>query len=199
LLKLTCPGVPDIYQGTEVWDLSMVDPDNRRLVDYGRRWGLLEWLRPVLESQQPGELQPLLSELMENRTDGRIKQFLIAKVMRFRGEHRELFQQGGYVPLEVSGSGADHVVAFARVWEEQVMITVAPRLCYSLAPRRGHSIWGKRTWRDTIIHLPQELASMQFYNLFSHEAVPHKNRHPAEIEVAEIMKDLPFGVLVRSH
>jgi (1->4)-alpha-D-glucan 1-alpha-D-glucosylmutase len=201
LLKLTCPGVPDIYQGSELWDFSLVDPDNRRPVDYSRCWGLLEWNRPVLEGRNPAELKPLLNELMENMPDGRIKQYLITKVLRYRGENLDLFQCASYIPLEVTGAGAEHVVAFARYLEidgvKQVALTVTPRLAYTLAPRKSNAPCGKRIWRDTALILPEELLSVQFYNLFSREAVPRKSNRPGEIEVGDILQDFPVGLLVQ--
>ena len=198
LLKLTCPGVPDIYQGTEVWDFTLVDPDNRHPVDYGRLWGLLEWNRHALEARYPSELKPLLNELMDTMIDGRVKQFLIAQMMRYRGEHLELFQRGSYLPLEVTGPGAEHVVAFARQWENQVMIVVVPRLVYTLLGRKHHLPCGKKVWRDTSLILPEGLMSTTFHNLFSRQTVARKPKRPEEIEVADILQELSVGVLVKS-
>lgn len=195
VLKLTCPGVPDIYQGTELWDFSLVDPDNRRPVDYGRRWGLLEWNRSVLEGRSYAELKPLLTELMEHMADGRIKQALIAKILRYRGENLELFQRGSYIPLEVTGPYAEHVVAFARQWEEQVAIVVVPRLMYGLLSRKHHFPCGKKVWRDTAIVLPEGLRPYEFHNLFSHQPIPRKKRRDTEIELADILAELSVAVL----
>lgn len=196
LLQLTCPGVPDIYQGTELWDFSLVDPDNRRPVDYARRWGLLEWNRAALEARNPMELQAILHELMETIPDGRMKQYLMARVLRYRAENLELFQHGGYIPLEVSGVYAEHVVAFARQWEDRVMIVVAPRLMATMLSRKHPLPCGKKAWKDTAIILPEGILSSRFYNLFSRQPINRKNRRPAEIEVAEVLKDLTVGVLV---
>jgi (1->4)-alpha-D-glucan 1-alpha-D-glucosylmutase len=199
LLKITCPGVPDIYQGTEVWDFSLVDPDNRRPVDYGRLWGLLEWNRQVQEAHHPAELKPLLSELMDTMPDGRVKQYVLARVMGYRGNHLELFQRGSYIPLEVTGPGAEHVVAFARQWEDQAMIVVAPRLMYTLLGRKYLLPCGKnvrKVWRDTAIMLPEGLRSTTFHNLFNRQAVPRKTRRSVEIDVADILEELSVGVLV---
>src|SRR6266849_6397822 len=104
LLKLTLPGVPDIYQGNEIWDYSLVDPDNRRPVDYNRRREMLDAL-----------LAATPNELIRNWPDGRIKMFLTQRVLQFRREHVDLFQRGEYLPLAVNGTLAESCVSFARV------------------------------------------------------------------------------------
>ncbi len=105
-LKLTVPGVPDIYQGNEIWDFSLVDPDNRRPVDYRRR-------REILDSL--GGVAP--EELLQHWPDGRIKLFLTQRLLRFRREHPALFQQGSYLPLSAMGTFANCCVAFVRAHE----------------------------------------------------------------------------------
>ena len=105
LLKLTAPGVPDVYQGNEIWDFSLVDPDNRRPVDYLERRKMLD----ALKGADPGEL-------LDNWSDGRIKLFLTHRLLTFRREKGELFQRGGYQPLSLTGEFADCCVAFARNW-----------------------------------------------------------------------------------
>ena len=115
LLRMTVPGVPDLYQGNEFWDFSLVDPDNRRPVDYAaREHALQEPLPPV--------------ELLANWRDGRIKQAMIAQVLERRRACPELFHHGQYLPLEVRGKHAGHVLAFARIGEAQRAVVVVPRL-----------------------------------------------------------------------
>lgn len=116
LLRMTSPGVPDLYQGNEYWDLSLVDPDNRRPVDYAVR-------RASLDDSVP------LAELLAHWRDGRIKQALIARVLDARQAHPQLFQRGAYLPLTVHGRHADKVLAFARLGEDARAIVVVPRLC----------------------------------------------------------------------
>ena len=109
LLKLTSPGVPDIYQGSEIWDFSLVDPDNRRPVDYDlRAWWLGELVNP------PGSRADLARALVDSKADGRIKLYLTHRALRFRRDHAELFRAGSYVPLEATGDAGEHIVAFAR-------------------------------------------------------------------------------------
>ncbi|HEX8678461.1 MAG TPA: malto-oligosyltrehalose synthase, partial [Chthoniobacterales bacterium] len=142
LLKLTAPGVPDIYQGNEIWDFSLVDPDNRRAVDYNQRHEMLS----ALTTSSP-------QDLLENWPDGRIKLFLTSRVLRFRREHSELFLKGTYVPLAVSGTHSESCLAFAREHGEERMLVVAPRL----SSRVGFPAVGDR-WQETAIELPESFA-----------------------------------------
>lgn len=195
LLKLTCPGVPDLYQGTELWDLSMVDPDNRRPVGYTHRQQALDSITPLLKSNSPRTLQKMLGELTRDMADGRIKQYLITTVLNYRAKHPDLFRVGVYIPLEVSGACSDHVVAFARIHEEQALLVVVPRLNYTLGLRRTGLPCGKRLWKDTAIVLPENLQGQLFENMLSRETILHRLEEPSEIEISEILKDLPVGLL----
>ena len=142
LLKLTAPGVPDIYQGNEIWDFSLVDPDNRRPVDYARRRKMLEGL----SAANP-------EELLRSWPDGRIKLFLTQRLLQFRREHAELFGRGSYLPLQTSGIFADCCVAFAREFEAQWIVVIAPRL----SSRVGFPPIGER-WQDTAVQLPESFS-----------------------------------------
>lgn len=195
LLKLTCPGVPDLYQGTELWDLSMVDPDNRRPVGYNHRQQTLDSITPLLKSSSPRTLQKLLGELTRDMPDGRIKQYLITTVLNYRAKHPDLFRVGAYIPLEVTGACSDHVVAFARIHEEQALLVVVPRLNYTLGLRRTGLPCGKRLWKDTAIVLPETIQGRLFENMLSRETILHRLQEPSEIEISEILKDLPVGLL----
>src|SRR5437868_15500708 len=117
LLKLTSPGVPDIYQGNEIWDYTLVDPDNRRPVDYKRG-------REMLGSLATAKPQ----DLVRNWADGRIKMFLTQRMLQFRREHTELFQHGEYLPLAPGGAFAESCVSFARQLGDQWIVVIAPRL-----------------------------------------------------------------------
>ena len=113
LLKLASPGVPDTYQGTEMWDFSLVDPDNRRPVDYDRRRRMLEDLRSAAESAG-GDLRDLARDLVATREDGRIKLYVTHRSLACRRDHPGLFTAGEYIPLAAEGSKAAHLFAFAR-------------------------------------------------------------------------------------
>ena len=149
LLKITTPGVPDFYQGTELWDLNLVDPDNRRPVDFRKRIHILNELR----GKASLNLKNLLNDLLSNPNDGRIKLFLIWRAMRARTAMSTLFEMGEYVPIHGAGSLARHVVAFARVNTPKWSITVTPRLCTRLVPD-GSPPLGPAVWKDTDSYRP---------------------------------------------
>jgi (1->4)-alpha-D-glucan 1-alpha-D-glucosylmutase len=149
LLKLTSPGVPDVYQGNELWDFSLVDPDNRRAVDYGRRRELLAELEAA--AADPAGLPALLRDLRANLGDGRAKLFLIWRALRCRAEHHELFERGAYLPLEVRGARAEHVCAFARRHEGQTLVVAVGRW-FTRLPRAEDG--GGFDWGDTVVALP---------------------------------------------
>jgi (1->4)-alpha-D-glucan 1-alpha-D-glucosylmutase len=150
LLKLTSPGVPDIYQGTELWDFSLVDPDNRRPVDYERRVQLLRELRTQI-ARRRGSLAGLAKELLASREDGRVKLYLTQRALQFRSRHPELFESGSYQPLEAEGVYGDRLVAFSREHEDASVVVVTPRLLATLVRDAelplGSSVWGD-TWLD---------------------------------------------------
>src|SRR5439155_19942546 len=125
LLKLTVPGVPDFYQGTEFWDFSLVDPDNRRPVDWALRRRLLDDL--VAEIENSHDLAALARSLIKSREDGRAKLYLIRQGLAFRRARAALFAHGEYRPLEARGAFAEHLCAFARVANDVVSLTVVPR------------------------------------------------------------------------
>src|SRR5262249_40203483 len=115
LIKLTSPGVPDFYQGSELWNLALVDPDNRRAVDYAARRG--EALRSMQEAAAAGgaALAALAADLLRHMADGRIKQFVIWRALALRRTHEALLRDGRYVSLAVSGARAEHLCSYARV------------------------------------------------------------------------------------
>ena len=129
-LKLTSPGVPDIYQGCEFWDLSLVDPDNRRPVDYGLRAATIA---AMAERVRRGEAAALARELVEGWHDGRIKAYVTWRLLHLRREHEETFAHGPYALLETSGTRAEHLVAFER----NRIVVVVPRLARRLLERAG--------------------------------------------------------------
>ncbi len=174
LLKLTAPGVPDIYQGNEIWDFSLVDPDNRRPVDYAQRRRMLE----SLSAASP-------KELLRSWPDGRIKLFLMHRLLHLRRKHAELFGSGSYLPLQTSGVFEDFCVAFAREFEAQWIVVIAPRL----SSRVGFPPIGER-WQDTAVQLP-EFPLDGGREIFSGRSLLANER---TLKVAEAMATLPFAV-----
>ncbi len=179
LLKLTSPGVPDIYQGNEVWDLSLVDPDNRRPVDYDLRRSLLESMAGI---------EP--EALMASWPDGRIKMFLTQRLLRFRREHPQVFDQGSYVPLKVSGTFAECVVSFARQFEDKAIVVIAPRL----SSRVGFPPLGDK-WQDTFVEIPGDTPAHTVRSIFTPaELTIHDGRLPLK----DAMSALPFAVVTNA-
>lgn len=185
LLKLTVPGVPDIYQGNDLWDLSLVDPDNRRPVDYGLRRKLLG----DLKSMDPAETSSLLDGNIWK--DGRCKLYLTWKALELRRALPELFESGGYVPLETAGEKADHLVAFARRYEDEAVIVVAPRLNSGLTDEDGSLIPASETWADTRVELPEDLAGVRLCNLLTGE----KLEAGATLTAAKLLRGFPAALL----
>ena len=176
LLKLTVPGVPDIYQGNEIWDYSLVDPDNRRPVDYNRRREML--------AELPGAVP---NELMRAWPDGRIKLFLTQGVLRFRRDHADLFQRGEYFPLRASGMFAESCISFARRLTHKWIAVISARL----SSRVGFPPIGE-LWKDTTIELPQRLSLNKAHDLFTCRPMPVKHR---KVKLADALSVLPFAVI----
>jgi (1->4)-alpha-D-glucan 1-alpha-D-glucosylmutase len=181
LLKLTVPGVPDVYQGNEIWDFSLVDPDNRRPVDFDLRKRLLADLRRLDLSNA----RALLKD--GSWQDGRPKLYLIWKALKMRRESSELFEDGGYVALQAVGERREHIVAFARWYGGEVAITVAPRLYAKMMDAEGPLVAAPEAWGDTSILLPAELAEVSYRNVLT-----------GEIVVAEEQMSLGIGRLLRN-
>lgn len=151
LLKITSPGVPDFYQGTELWDLSLVDPDNRRPVDFDKRISYLREIGAKAES----DLWGYASELLAVKDDGRVKLFLIHRALAARNCRPEVFERGEYLPLGIEGKFARHVVAFARRYQSVWAVVAVPRFTTRLVDET-HAPIGPRVWQDTQIILPRE-------------------------------------------
>ncbi|HYQ60257.1 MAG TPA: malto-oligosyltrehalose synthase, partial [Desulfatiglandales bacterium] len=162
LLKIASPGVADFYQGTEVWDFSLVDPDNRRPVDYPMRMKLLDDLGK--RESEVGQLE-LARDLTVNKEDGRIKLYLIHKALNHRRENRRVFEGGEYVPIEADGEKADCVCAFARRTENSAVLVIAPRFITKLVEESGGSPLGRAVWGDSSIAVPFENPGAQYRNL----------------------------------
>ncbi|NJN17126.1 MAG: malto-oligosyltrehalose synthase [Oscillochloris sp.] len=191
LIKFTSPGVPDIYQGCELWDFSLVDPDNRRPVDYGLRKRLLRDLRQRTEN---GELASLAAELLEHAEDGRIKLYLTHRVLTMRREQPALFAEGEYLPLEVGGARAEHVIAYARRHGDAEMIVVAPRLTALLAQGEEVPPLGD-LWHDTRLSLP-ESAGTRYRDLFSGvELTVRADESGPGLALSEILSHFPIALL----
>jgi (1->4)-alpha-D-glucan 1-alpha-D-glucosylmutase len=193
LLKLTSPGVPDIYQGTEVWDQSLVDPDNRRPVDYARRTRLLRGLA----RRRPG--RRLAADLLETKADGRVKLYLTSQALACRAAYPDLFARGDYIPLAMGGAAADHVVAFARRDAENEFITVVPRLVVGLTRKELVDPIGPEIWGDTRLLLPDAEPGTRYRDVFCGETVKvYTSDDGAMLPIAEVFVAFPFALLERT-
>jgi (1->4)-alpha-D-glucan 1-alpha-D-glucosylmutase len=169
-LKLASPGVPDFYQGTELWDLSLVDPDNRRAVDFAARQHLLAELRPLFERlEHDTTVECDVDDLLRHWPDGRIKLFVTTCGMRLRRQHRALMLHGAYTPLALEGERADHVVAFARHDEAGSLLVVAPRLVVPLVTEERPLPVGADVWAATRIILPLVTRAIRYRHLLTGE------------------------------
>jgi len=205
VIKITAPGVPDFYQGTELWDLALVDPDNRRPVDYARR-------REVLSEMGSAAA----SDLLERRADGRVKMFVAHRALAARAALREVYERGDYVPLQAAGARRDCAFAFARVGAgpagvspagasqagsganaPAVAITCVPRLVGSLMADGAAPPIGRQVWADTRIELPAGIAERTFRDTFTGATVAaDEDGGAATISAAAMFERFPVALLV---
>jgi (1->4)-alpha-D-glucan 1-alpha-D-glucosylmutase len=199
LLKLTSPGVPDIYQGNEMWDFSLVDPDNRRAVDYEARRSALRAIRKM-QVENPADCA---QRLLENMQDGRIKLYLTWKTLAFRRERERLFRRGEYLPLKTGGGRAEHVCAFARRDGNEILLVVVPRLFDVLLKDEGNGRdipIGESVWTDTWLELPPDLDPLpeQWINVLTGETVLTRVLNEGEkrdLELARLFRTFPYALL----
>lgn len=178
LLHMTTPGVPDLYQGCEFWDFSLVDPDNRRPVDFAARQNALQ------TNDEP-------TAMLASWQDGRIKQWLIQQVLAIRAAHPSLFSQGSYQPLAVTGRHAAQVLAFLRSHGDEHLLVIVPRLAAGLLAEHDLPHVPAQRWGDTAVVLPGEFNHCHVSGLLTpcqvvaHEAVP----------LADALAELPVNLL----
>ena len=184
LLKIASPGVPDFYQGTELWDFSLVDPDNRRPVDFGKRIKLLEELKQREQENRPA----LIQELLNRWVDGKIKLYTTHKGLSFRRSHKSLFEEGNYIPIDAFGGAKDHVCAFARRTGQAWVLVVAPRLITKLL-RGEKPPLGQETWGSSALVLPEDTPE-SWLNIFTGEEL--------KVTLSEQRKLLPLASALQS-
>lgn len=187
ILKMTSPGVPDFYQGTELWDFNLVDPDNRRPVDFEKR---KEYLSHILQKEKE-DLKGLLEELINNRTNGEIKLYLTYKTMQFRRQFEQLFNEGQYLPLEITGKCSENIIAFARTQGSIWSITIAPRFLARII-REDSMPFGNSVWYDTHIVLPEQ-APLKWYDRLTESEIELTN---GKIPIVQVIKSFPVALLV---
>jgi (1->4)-alpha-D-glucan 1-alpha-D-glucosylmutase len=195
LLKLSCPGVPDFYQGSEMWNLSLVDPDNRGPVDYRHRREMLIDLQRRIDALG-SDLRPLAIELLAIVPDGRIKLYLIYQALHFRRAHERLFADGAYLPLDASGPKRDHACAFVRSLEEEAVLVVVPRLVVRLANAIEQAPMGAEVWQTTRLLLPTGLSNCSFRNIFTGEVLTADNHNGTSgLRLSAVLGAFPVALL----
>ena len=186
LIKVASPGVPDFYQGTELWDLSLVDPDNRRRVDFEKRCAMLASIR----EREVSNIGRLIQDLLSTREDGKVKLFLIYRALKARKANRETFREGAYLPLESAGRFRSHVIAFARQYEQQWAVVIAPRFLSHLV-QEGEFPLGREVWQDTEVIMPDR-SPAEWRNALTSEVLSAGNALP----VGDLLLSFPVALLM---
>lgn len=181
LLRATAPGVPDLYQGTDFWDTSLVDPDNRQPVDYAARHRALQTLH--------GHIGPSLAPLLTHWADGRIKQAVLARALGVRTALPAVFDAGDYQPLATTGTGAAHVLAFARMHAAQAIVVIVPLHVSALL---GHATpaFAAGAWRDTTVCLPPALSDTTLHHGFDGQTL-----HTPRLALGQVLAHVPVALL----
>ncbi len=180
VLKFTCPGIPDIYQGCELWDLSMVDPDNRRPVNYELRNKLLS----EISSTKAADMQTLWNE----RYSGKIKLWLTYKLLMNRAQMPEVFSKGSYEPLVVTGNYAEHIIAFAHKHQKDTCVVILPVRIATIAKQQQKEVTNI-DWADTAISLTDDLNG-KWRNLLDDSEI-----NSGKVNLAQLFKQIPLAIL----
>lgn len=188
VLKLTCPGVPDFYQGAELWDFRLVDPDNRQAVNYNYRIKLLQEIITTMQNNE--DYSNMLKDFLNNPEDGKIKLFLIYQLLKLRNREQELFLQGSFSPLPVYGKYKNNVISYLRVYNNKIFISVVPRFCTKLVEINQFPL-GTEIWENTFIKLPKNIG---------HSGCDLINEQPVRLieltPVGNILKYFPTAVIL---
>jgi (1->4)-alpha-D-glucan 1-alpha-D-glucosylmutase len=190
LLKIAAPGVPDIYQGTEIWAFSLVDPDNRRLVDYERRRNMLA----SLDRDEAQDRNRLLAHMLSSPADGRLKMHVTSRALRLRRAHKELFSYGSYEAISVEGRKSEHAVAFARRHAGETVIAAAGRFFLKLGARAEPPI-GTRFWEKTVLLVPDAPARLR--DVFTGRVLePSETKGSRFLPLEALFNSLPVALLI---
>ncbi|MDD9859727.1 MAG: malto-oligosyltrehalose synthase [Nitrospira sp.] len=190
-LKIVCPGIPDFYQGSEIWNLTLVDPDNRRPVDF-------EHLHDLAKTTPSDDdiTETVLQGLMESYEDGRIKFYITRTLLNYRKAHHELFQQGDYAPLATIGAKRHYLCAFQRTWAHQVVIVTVPRLIHGVirdpkVPALGHNVWG-----NTGVVLRNSNPTTCYRHVLTNKRITARaDKGGPTLAVAELFQQLPVAIM----
>jgi (1->4)-alpha-D-glucan 1-alpha-D-glucosylmutase len=186
VIKIAAPGIPDIYQGNELWDLSMVDPDNRRPVDFEQRKKLLT----ELETASENGMEKVVKSVQENWEDGRIKMFTTWRTLQTRKAFKTLFTEGNYMPLQTSFTEQAQVLAFARQSGNQWCLVAIPLNVVALSSP-GQFPVGASVWKDETIELPEN-SPTKWINKFTNEAISGKKT----LALKDVFATFPVALLI---
>lgn len=195
LLKIASPGVPDFYQGNEVWDFSLVDPDNRRPVNFAGMMDTLAALKKKI-SNSGSDFTGFLRELIQNWEDGSIKLYVIIQALTYRKENHQLFMEGAYIPLIGDGELKDHVCAFARQRDNKTVLIIVPRFMTQVLHFTSEmQSWGK-VWENTGILLPDDIPGDIFKNVLTSEKTEAVRRSgKRELPLGLVLSGFPVAML----
>jgi (1->4)-alpha-D-glucan 1-alpha-D-glucosylmutase len=191
--------VPDVYQGNELWDLHLVDPDNRVPVDFDARLSLLASLQPAFDmaASNDAALARFIADLLETWPDGRIKLWLTARLLRLRRQNPQWFLGGSYIPLHVEGPRWTRVVAYARYHEGRCLITVVPRLVANLLHAEHGWPVSDVVWQNTVLRIPDAFATGDLRNVITGESSTIvRSADGAVLTVGNVLRTSPIAVLV---
>lgn len=203
LIQFTSPGMPDLYQGDELWNFALVDPDNRRPVDYASRQALLQDVVNGIDADTESR-RAFLRDMVASPEDGRVKLHAIRSALTARREFPALFARGTYVPLSTAGALGDHLFAFARLGSEssgssnagEAALVVVPRLTAALTADGSGQPIGGEVWGDTVVEIPASLRGRSWKCVLTGEQFAASDA--PSLSVAELLASFPAALLVSS-
>jgi (1->4)-alpha-D-glucan 1-alpha-D-glucosylmutase len=188
LFKIACPGIPDFYQGNELWDFSLVDPDNRRQVNFEKR---IKSLDELIWLEARGKKQ-LVQKMLESWKDGTVKLYITYKALKARQVARDVFQDGRYVPLRITGAKQEYVIAFLRNKNDSWVLVAVPRLTTKLVDAGTFPI-GEQVWKDGKLILPENRPD-RWTDIFTGHELQILDGEKA-LPLCEIFRDFPLTLL----
>jgi (1->4)-alpha-D-glucan 1-alpha-D-glucosylmutase len=192
LIKLTAPGVPDLYQGSELWELSMVDPDNRRPVDYAARAARLAELDRVLSAAAAARAAAI-EGLLRGWADGSVKMLVTRALLALRQRRPALFRDGAYRPLSADGAASAALCAFARERDDEAVVVLAPRLCAALPRPDGRFPLGEPAWGDATLSVPSPAVAQRWRHVVTGEVAEPDAR--GRLPVRHLLGRFPVAAL----
>lgn len=206
VLKLTSPGIPDIYQGCEIWNFCLVDPDNRRSIDYIKSNSVLSQIEKNFQNIEIVDIEKrkyFLNNLLAERTSGAVKLFITKACLELRAKYPDLFTKGTYTAMEIDGPAKEHVVAFARKWDDKICYVIAPIKMAKFVqtnknvPLADVSIFGEmvdeKLWNNTKILLPDGFGAENYTHVFSGRRIDLKEKY---LLCSQVFKDFPIAVTI---